>query len=116
MDPYPSQKDFNSSRCGGMAHLHISMGTGDNVNVVTILLVLQDAGIVLGRQDKEQILALALQGGREGRRVTGALRRGCEEPPPTLSTLTLGRKSSMTAVLPYMPTSLTGRSPSAVTT
>lgn len=91
------------------------MGTGYNVNIVTILLVLQDAGVVLGCQDEKQILALPLQEGREGGRVTGAL-RGCKEPPPIPSTLTLGRKSSMTAVLPYMPTSLTGRSPSAVTT
>lgn len=32
------------------------------------------------------------------------------------ATPTFGLKSSMTAIFPYMPTSLTGRSPSAVTT
>lgn len=97
------------------------MGTGDDVDAVPILLVFQDAGIVLGRQDEQQILALPLPKTTRTMQIPGAgipipPRPGGQSSTPALPAPTLGRKSSMTAVFPYIPTSLTGRSPSAVTT
>lgn len=37
------------------------MGSCDDVDALTALLVLQDAGVVLSRQDKQQVLALPLE-------------------------------------------------------
>ena len=37
------------------------MGTGDDVNALPVLFVLQDAGIVLGCEDEQQVLALTLE-------------------------------------------------------
>lgn len=37
------------------------MSTGDNIDTVSILLVLQDAGVVFGSQNEQKIFTLALQ-------------------------------------------------------
>ena len=37
------------------------MGTGDDVNALPVLFVLQDASVVFGRENEQQILAFALQ-------------------------------------------------------
>lgn len=37
------------------------MGTGDDVDALPILFVLQDAGVVFGSENEQQVLAFALQ-------------------------------------------------------
>lgn len=43
------------------AHLDVAVGAGDDVDAVPVLLVLQDAGVVLGREDEQQVFALTLR-------------------------------------------------------
>lgn len=44
-----------------LTHLHVAMGSSDDVNALPILFVFQDAGVVFGRQDEQQVLTLALK-------------------------------------------------------
>lgn len=47
-----------------VSHLDIAMGTGDDINALPILFILQDAGIVLGCEDEQQIFAFTLGKGK----------------------------------------------------
>lgn len=42
-------------------HLDIAVGPRDDINALTTLLILQDAGVVLRCQDKQQVLVLPLE-------------------------------------------------------
>lgn len=50
---------FWNSLC--LTHLHIAVSTGNDVNALPILFVLQDAGVVLGCENEQQVLSLTLQ-------------------------------------------------------
>lgn len=41
------------------------MSTSDDVDALSVLFVLQDAGVVLGCEDEEEVLALALKDNKE---------------------------------------------------
>ncbi len=46
--------------CASRAYLHVSVGAGDDVDAVSVLLVLQDTGVVFSGQDEQKIFALTL--------------------------------------------------------
>ncbi len=46
--------------CASGAYLHVSVSAGDDVDAVSVLLVLQDTGVVFSGQDEQKIFALTL--------------------------------------------------------
>lgn len=51
----------NSPQPEAAPHLDVAMGSCNDVDALAALLVLQDAGVVLGCQDEQQVLALPLE-------------------------------------------------------
>lgn len=48
-----------------VTHLDVAMGAGDDVDAFPVLFVLQDTSVVLGRENKQQVFALALNKQKE---------------------------------------------------
>lgn len=46
--------------CASRAYLHVSVSAGDDVDAVSVLLVLQDTGVVFSGQNEQKIFALTL--------------------------------------------------------
>ena len=52
--------NFKTCICNTLTHLNIAVGTSDDVNALPILLVFQDAGVVLRCENEQQVFALTL--------------------------------------------------------